>query len=612
MPRQTTSPLTVSVLWVTLVRCGVALGCDNGKLSLDRDLPADAVSWECPGGPRWPESSQARLSVDTVYDPVPARQICMDKSISYNQSIPNSGAYRPVRAESGEYLYCPPQRWLNNLHHGATVLLYHPCAPLRERLLLALLARSCLPDHIVTSHPQLSEHTPVAFVSWGRTLELSTAASPDVHGWLETTASARRKEVAGVNQSRKYNLLLTRSAEQQRQQHAHPEEHAAKMKESLRQCFERTVSSQLKGAMEPESNVKIERSKPMREKGKRRRLRAVIKERQEVLTHQTNRTSAISGTGDVQSNNFTLGSTTDTPPGSRTLLDPPGSREASSQSELQNTNQGLKSRSTTPSGTNMSSTTLPSVSQRSRLTLQPAARQPRPKHTDIMNNPLAGGANGVHNKTAGPGDEGTDSVKQRDKDSVEHGLKDHVSKANTAGGPRTENQVVEVKERELERKQTHGDAGSHRTSEENAVGSVSKTQSASRPRQRQHNPPPATFPPDGRDCDGCKAGDGCDCGEDSDAVNKALLRTPRTDEAVWAAAALGFLLILLTLSVLHTRLYRHWRTTPSLYWRDPQQDYDSVADVIRRRLRITNKRRKRGRRRECVLLPSSSSSDEHP
>lgn len=27
-----------------------------------------------------------------------------------------SGAYRPVMAESGEYVYCPPQRWLNNLH----------------------------------------------------------------------------------------------------------------------------------------------------------------------------------------------------------------------------------------------------------------------------------------------------------------------------------------------------------------------------------------------------------------------------------------------------------------------------------------------------------------
>ncbi len=52
--------------------------------------------------------------------------------------------------------------------------------------------------------------------------------------------------------------------------------------------------------------------------------------------------------------------------------------------------------------------------------------------------------------------------------------------------------------------------------------------------------------------------------------------TQRTDEAVWAAGALGFLLVLLTLSVLHTRLYRHWRSSTSLYWQDNQQDYESV------------------------------------
>ena len=58
-------------------------------------------------------------------------------------------------------------------------------------------------------------------------------------------------------------------------------------------------------------------------------------------------------------------------------------------------------------------------------------------------------------------------------------------------------------------------------------------------------------------------------------------QTPRTDEAVWAAGALGFLLVLLALSVLHTRLYRQWRTTPPMYWHDPRQDYDSVAGMSR-------------------------------
>lgn len=131
---------------------------------------------------------------------------------------------------------------------GATVLLYHPCAPLQERLLLSVLARSCLSHYVVTSHPHLEEHMvrpasslsppsaqpnarctvnadgllcaqPIALVSWGRTLELSTAASSDICGWLETTASGRRRPV-DEGQSRGYDLLLTRSAERRR---ANPE-----------------------------------------------------------------------------------------------------------------------------------------------------------------------------------------------------------------------------------------------------------------------------------------------------------------------------------------------------------------------------------------------------
>ncbi|XP_070684892.1 tumor protein p53-inducible protein 13 isoform X2 [Pempheris klunzingeri] len=577
MPSQTTStPLTVTVLaalWVGLGRCGVSEspgpGCDNGKLHLDMDLSVDAVHWHCPVS-TWPESTQRLPSADTVYDPEPARQVCMDKSISYNHTIPNSGAYRPVKAESGEYLYCPPQRWLNNLHHAATVLLYHPCAPLRERLLLSALARSCLPDFIVTPHPQLQKHKPIALVSWGRTLELSTAASSDVCRWLETTTSTRNT-FGGVSQSGKYNLLLTWSAEQhQQQQHAHPEEPSAKMKESLRRCCEQAI----------ESNMKAESLKQIEKEGKSRRIRAAIREKQEsikdekergntathvssVLSHQTNKT-ILNRTADAQSYNSRLGPSAHPPPGNRTLSDPPGPREAPSQSKIQNINQGLTPRPATPVGPKMPETTLRTDSlefkaSESQKSLQTAAQQPGPKHTDfrkLQPTPSAGLdvlADGEHNHTARP-----EALALRSKD------------------------------------------------EES-------------PPQPRHDPipQPASYLPSSHDCGGCKEGDHCECSKDSGAearaavANNGLPRTPRTDEAVWAAAALGFLLVLLTLSVLHTRLYRFWRTTPSLYWHDPQQDYDSVADVIRRRLRIAKRRRKRGRRQECVLLPSSSSSDEH-
>ncbi|XP_063762800.1 uncharacterized protein tp53i13 [Eleginops maclovinus] len=528
----------------------------------------------------------------------------MDTPIFYNHTIPNSGAYRPVRAESGEYLYCPPQRWLNNLHHGATVLLYHPCSPLRERLLLSVLARSCLPDSIMTSHPQLNKHRPIALVSWGHTLELSTAASSDICDWLETTASTRNT-FGGVSQSWKYNLLLTRSAEQHRQQRALPGEHSAKLKESVKRCCEQTISSLLSGAMETqlESSMKKKGLKLIKEEGKRRQIRDANKgnldnvedenERGYTKQNNTNRTS-ISRTRDIQNYNNTLGPSA-------------GNNEA--QSEVQNTKHGL-----TPSpllGSNMSETSLRSDSSglRAPETLQTAAQQTSTTHTDPRNpNPSAGlvviaeGANSEHNNTVRPEAQDISSkhegtAKHRDKNSIKHSLKQ-----NKMGRDDTmkDNEALDIKERELEHKHSH----SHHTSEKSGSDSVSKSKSP--------NPQTVSYLPN--DCDSCKAGEHCECSEGSGAtaVNFGLPRTPRTEEAVWAAAALGFLLILLTLSVLHTRLYRHWTTTPSLYWHDPQRDYDSVADVIRRRLRIANRRRKRSRRQECVLLPSSSSSDDHP
>ncbi|GAA6231299.1 tumor protein p53-inducible protein 13 [Lates japonicus] len=649
MPSQTKStPLTVTVLaalWVSLGRCGVSVspgpGCDNGKLSLDRDLPADAVYWDCSVS-TWPESTQRHPSIDSVYDPEPARQICMDKPVSYNHTIPNSGAYRPVRAESGEYLYCPPQRWLNNLHHGSTVLLYHPCAPLHERHLLSVLARSCLSEYIITPHPELNKHMPIALVSWGRTLELPTLASSDVCDWLEAT-TAKRNEISGVNHIRKYNLLLTWPAKQHQQQHTQLEERSTKMKESLRQCCEQTISALLNEVMETElesSSMKKESLKEMEKEGRSRQIRAAIREKQEsakdekerdntthastFLTDQTN-TTILRRTGGVQN---TLGPSADSSPGNRTLSDPPGPREVSSQSKIQNPNQGFTSRPTAPLGSKMSTIT---------DTITTATPQLSPKHTDPKNtNPSADmdvppdGVDDEHNHTARPEAlalgskaEGTDSAKQRGKDTAKHSMKEKDSKEKnydkhiTADRKMKDNEVVDVKERELEHKKTHSATHTHHKSENKGFDSVSKSQSEFPPKPQQHpNPQPAVYLPNSHDCDSCKAGEHCDCTKASGTmaraavVNKVLPRTPRTDEAVWAAAALGFLLVLLTLSVLHTRLYRHWRTTPSLYWHDPRQDYDSVADVIRRRLRIAKTRRKRGRRQECALLPSSSSSDE--
>ncbi|KAM9853037.1 uncharacterized protein tp53i13 [Aulostomus maculatus] len=551
MSSQTTPPLTVTVLaalWVSLGRCSViefsGPRCDNGKLSLERDLPKDAVYWDCPVS-TWPESTKRLPCIDTVYDAEPARQRCMDTSITYALNIPNSGAYRPVRAESGEYLYCPPQRWLNNLHHGATVLLYHPCAPLSERLLLSVLVRSCLPDYIMTPHPQLRRHTPIALVSWGRTLELSNLASSDVCDWLEATRATTRNPLRNVRQRNKYNLLLTRSAEPRGQKHTRQEAHSSEVKESFRQCCEHIVSSRLNAAVEVKLNsTTVEKN--MSWEAKTRQRRAAIREKQGDVA-EGNITAEVKQTIRVISKSENNDSSTHGPSADTAFSDPPGTRDASSLSE--NQDHSLTPQPTAPSGSNVSHR-LKSLA----LSLKGDAHSTKP----IM----------------------------KEKDSAVD---------RRARGKMRNNEEVDIKEREVGEGHKHSDTHSRKHA---------RPQSAS------------DLPNTPVDCEGCRAGELCECtkgsGPEGQAtlLSKGLPKTPRTDEAVWAAAALGFLLVLLTLSVLHTRLYRQWRTAPSLYWHDPRQDYDSVADIIRRRLRIAKRRRKRGRRQECVLLPSSSSSDE--
>ncbi|KAM4628084.1 uncharacterized protein tp53i13 [Polymixia lowei] len=676
-------PLTATLLaalCLGLGRCGGAgspwPGCDCGKTSLERDLPQGAM-WACPVS-SWLESTQRLPSIDTVYDPEPARQVCLDKPISYNLTIPNSGAYRPLRAESGEYLYCPPQRWLNNLHHGATVLLYHPCAPLREQVRLSVLARSCLSNYIITPYPQLSKRSLVALVSWGRTLELSTVATSDVCDWLERTTTGSMP--GDVSQTRKYNLLLTRPAEhrwsgEQEHQHTHPEKHSTKTKQSVRRCCEQTLFPLLDGGMEGKLQRDTREVKEERSQKQSREKEENIEDEKERET-STAHASSLS----INENNGTILSSTEphevqkksgasaksplgtsTSSGSTLKPDPPGDSPSPGS-------QNLTPRPVTSVGFNEDTLTTESLSSRTSepvsnpelqkrgLAQRPGPPRPNPEDPDPKYpDPTPGRealASGKGTLTPGPetplSDLGkvtvslsketsaetktTNAVKQRDKDSAKQNTTEEKLGGKTDGAQQTEkdsakdsvtegktkDNVVDIKEREVENKPTHSNAHTHSKSKKTGSGSQPQPHPAAKP--HHSHPQPATYLSDTPGCGGCEPGGRCDCTEASGTQGGAALphkgmpHTPRTDEAVWAAAALGFLLVLLALSVLHTRLYRHWRTTPSLYWRDPRQDYDSVADVIRRRLRIAERRRKRrssqGRRMECVLLPTSSSSDE--
>ncbi|XP_072548080.1 tumor protein p53-inducible protein 13 [Salminus brasiliensis] len=451
--------------------------CDNGKAKLETDLPqSDELS--CPEP--WPDSTPRLTDLSTQYPLQPAEHICMNMTIKYNHTIPNSGAHRPVGALSGEYLYCPPQRWLNNLKDGATVLLYHPCASEDARRGLAAMAHSCLHHYILTAHPQLSQHRPFALVSWGCTLEMSHVTSPGVCDWLHT-ASFNLKQTK-ESQRPKYSLYLTKAAPVDRV--------LGTTVKSLRACCVEALSAYEKTA------VKTRRSREAHQSDKGD---------EERPAHNSSNNSTHK-----QSLNVT--------------------------EEKQAPSEGLHGGLVTPP-----LHTAVETEKRTTTTDRKTTKEPSQGHTK--------GDLAVENVMQSP-DTGVSSHKKTALEVRKHRIKTDTQEQGGGGGCGVP-----------------GQCGAPDTAAPKLGGSL-----------RGHRMP-----------------------------------TARTDEAVWAAAALGFLLVLLTLSVLHTRLYRNWRTPPSLYWPETQQDYESVADIIRRRLKMVGRRKRRSsqsRRQECPLLPDSSTDNE--
>ncbi|XP_076833473.1 tumor protein p53-inducible protein 13 isoform X2 [Brachyhypopomus gauderio] len=419
--------------------------------------------------------SERLPDIPTKHPLQPSEHVCMDVPITYNHTVPSSGVHRPIGAKSGEYLYCPPQRWLNNLKEGAIVLLYHPCVSAAARRTLAVVANSCLPYYILTAHPQLSQQRPFAVVSWGRTLEMSHITPSGLCEWLFTLSILNHTK---RTQRPNYSLYLIK---------------AASVDRALRATAKLTVQG-------PGPEV----------------LKSVRECCMDVL-------SAYEHTA-----------------------------EQSRRSRAANQDEVKRSRSPARD-----------VSE---------AQKPNVTHSQ----PLAVTHDGNKRPTAGrvgrPAEAGT---------AVTEGgalLQNHVrnqeEQANLTGSPepRADGQV-------------HGEATGER--KRRVKTDVQEPRAAD---GQAGTTPAGEKPPAGQ-------------------------RRPgqHSDEAVWAAAALGFLLVLLTLSVLHTRLYRHWRAPASLYWHEAQQDYESVADIIRRRLRMVGRRKRKpsqSRRQECPLLPDSGTDSE--
>ncbi|XP_043115392.1 tumor protein p53-inducible protein 13 isoform X2 [Puntigrus tetrazona] len=462
--------------------------CDNGKTNLITDLPGpdELVCREL-----WPEPQTNMPDVDTKHNIKAADYICMDKPLTYNERIPTHGPYRPVEAESGEYLYCPPQRWLHNLKNGALVFLYHPCVSAEARRSLAGLAHSCLSRYILTPHPWLSQHRPLAVVSWGHSLEMSRITL-GVCDWLFTISSDINQ--SNTSQRAKYNLYLTKPAPLDKAENTSQEMSKVERLKFLKNC-----------CMETLGLTELQRTRR-----RTRKSRMVVKQSlEEVELTDDVKPEEFNNTESAKLNRK------DTLPQNRT-------KEMASLLVLTVTQSLSSAKDSKEPGD--------SAKDKSNATekqFSPSNVTERPKFQSNRKTP---------------------------KKTITGGKK-HRIKTDTKA-QRTGSECGEL-----------GQCG---------VSDSSKS-------------PPLGGP-----------------------LRGERMPIQRTDEAVWAAGALGFLLVLLTLSVLHTRLYRHWRASTSLYWHDNQQDYESVGDIIRRRLRMVGRRKRRSgqnRRQECPLLTDTSNEE---
>ncbi|XP_078536180.1 tumor protein p53-inducible protein 13 [Lissotriton helveticus] len=200
--------LALAALAVCLACASLCLAvCDDAKFHIEIDLP-DKEAYRCPTDP-WPLPEMVIPQLALQYSEQEARPYCMEQEIKYSVSIPNSGPYRSRGARYGEYEFCPPQRWVHNLQHGAVAFLYHPCVNPRLKEDLCLLARTYYYKPIITPHIGLTKDRPLALASWAATLEMQQINLTETLTWLhEHTPHTSKYELKGNT----YDYLLIRPA----------------------------------------------------------------------------------------------------------------------------------------------------------------------------------------------------------------------------------------------------------------------------------------------------------------------------------------------------------------------------------------------------------------
>ncbi|XP_020278335.1 uncharacterized protein LOC109852012 [Pseudomyrmex gracilis] len=169
--------------------------CDDAKTNLTVDWDHSPTEHTCYGHNFVPSDIPAYIYCETIPMMYKAVHKCMNQIIEYDDDVPLYGTHRPLWPVYGEYKYVPKQRWLHSLEHGAIVMLYHPCANPLEVERLRNLVKKCLWRHIITPYNYLDEDRPLALLSWGCKLTMSSV-DPRI-----VTRFIRKKALRGPEQN---------------------------------------------------------------------------------------------------------------------------------------------------------------------------------------------------------------------------------------------------------------------------------------------------------------------------------------------------------------------------------------------------------------------------
>ena len=137
-------------------------------------------------GMKWPRSKKSIVN-STCHSRHEDPLACFQDPLYCEHSF-ISGKREILRPVYGEYDYLPHEKVLRHIQAGGVAFLYHPCTHDRLVSNLRLLAESCLHRFILAPYEKLTRNEPIALVTWGCYMRMSSINTTLCKTWLKLHA----------------------------------------------------------------------------------------------------------------------------------------------------------------------------------------------------------------------------------------------------------------------------------------------------------------------------------------------------------------------------------------------------------------------------------------